>query len=288
MALTPAKLPDDPSTLKRRRGAELGARFGYAAHGLVYGLVAVFAIDAAFGSGGEQAKGGRAAISSVADSTWGAALIVALALGLIAYGLMRLWQGFANPSGHGDDLKGIGKRVGRVCSGGVQLLLAAVALDIAFGWFSAISGGGAASQGGGQDNVSSLTAQVMSWPAGRWIVGAVGVGIALASLRQLQRAVTADFMAELAVHVKQRDWVRKVGRAGFAARFVVFGVIGALLVVAAVNANPSRAEGLGGALRTLQDSSWGPWLLGLVAVGLLAFAITRGVYARYKMVPTSD
>jgi hypothetical protein len=275
--------------VKRQHKLEIMARVGYAAHGLVYALVAVFAIDAAFGGGGEEAKGGKGAVSAIAGSDWGTALIAVLAVGLVAYGLMRLWQGLADPSGHGTDAKGLGVRAGRIGSGLMQLGLAFYAGSLAFGWFGAgVGGGGGGGSGGGGSGAEGLTAQVMSWPAGRWIIGAVGVGIAIGGLMQLKKAIKADFMDELAVDRDKAKWVKPTGRAGFASRFVVFGIIGGFLIAAAVNANPDRAEGLGGALRTLQDQAYGPWLLGITALGLLAFAITRGVFARYKMIPAHD
>ncbi len=278
---------------KRRKGAEVWARVSYAGHGLAYGLVAVFAIDAAFGGGGERAKGGRGAISEIASSGWGTALLVALTVGLVAYGIMRLWQGFADPGGHGSDAKGFATRGGRVASGVVNLLLGLYASSIAFGWFGGLSGrGGGSGQGGGggggSGGASGLTAEVMSWPAGQWIVGIAGVAIAAAGLKQLKHAVSADFMDELSAGAWKRGWVKPTGRAGFAARFVVFGLIGVLIVIAAWQSDPSEAEGLGGALRTLQDQAYGPWLLGVVAIGLLAFAVSRGIFARYMIVPQRD
>lgn len=258
---------------------EIAFRCGYAAHGAVYGLVAILALDAAFGGGG-QVEGGKGALTSIADSGWGTALLVAIGVGLIAYGIMRLWQGIGDPAGHGTNARGLAVRAGRVGSAVAQLALAFYALSLAFGWF-----GGGGSGGAGGEGVRDLTARVMSWPAGRWIVGLLGAAIVGGGLRQLQKAITADFMDELAVSGQRQRWVEPTGRAGFAARFVVFTIIGTFLIVAAVQAQPGEAEGIGGALRTLQDQPFGPWLLGLVALGLLAFAVTRGIFARYRRIP---
>jgi Domain of Unknown Function (DUF1206) len=74
-------------------------------------------------------------------------------------------------------------------------------------------------------------------------------------------------------------WVMHVGRIGLAARGVVFGVIGAFLLSAAVHANPNEARGLSGALRALEQQPFGPWVLGIVALGLAAYGFYMLVLA---------
>lgn len=270
---TPHKRAGDGA--KRR----LLCRLGYAAHGVVYLLIGIFAVDAAFGGGGEQAQGSRDAVASLAEGTWGTVLLTVLALGLFGYSYLRLWQGIGNPAGHDKDVKGIGNRIGRVVSGLVQAALAIFALSIAYGWFTGSSGGG------GSGGAQGLTARVLSWPAGQWIVGIIGVGICIAAFAQLGRAVKASFLKELMIKPKQQEWVKPLGRFGFASRFVVFLIVGGFVIVAAYQAQPGEARGLGGALRTLQEQPYGPWLLGFTGLGLIAFAITRGVFARYAVIP---
>jgi hypothetical protein len=57
---------------------------------------------------------------------------------------------------------------------------------------------------------------------------------------------------------------------GYAARFVVFTIVGVFLIAAAIHAEPEEARGLDGALATLAEQPWGWAVLGVVAVGLLA------------------
>ena len=64
----------------------------------------------------------------------------------------------------------------------------------------------------------------------------------------------------------------------------MFSLIGYGLIKAAVDYDPDKAVGLDGALRRLQDASYGPWLLGLVAVGLIGFAAYSAADARYRRV----
>ena len=74
----------------------------------------------------------------------------------------------------------------------------------------------------------------------------------------------------------------RLGRLGFAARGIVFSIVGALLISAAIHAEPQEARGLGGALTMLGEQSFGPWLLGVVAVGLIAYGFYILVEARYR------
>ena len=77
-----------------------------------------------------------------------------------------------------------------------------------------------------------------------------------------------------------------LGRAGFTAKGVVFNLIGAFLILAGVQADPSEAEGLGGALRSLQGQPYGWILLGLTAIGLGcygAFSFSEALFRRIKV-----
>jgi hypothetical protein len=65
---------------------------------------------------------------------------------------------------------------------------------------------------------------------------------------------------------------------------VVFGLIGIFLVKAAIDYNPNKAVGLDGALAKIVHASYGPFLLGLVAAGLIAFGVYSLSDARYRRI----
>ncbi len=68
---------------------------------------------------------------------------------------------------------------------------------------------------------------------------------------------------------------------GTTARGIVFAVAGALVVQAAVSYKPSKSTGQDGALRTLAHRAYGPWLLGVIAIGLIAFGLYGFAAARW-------
>lgn len=79
-------------------------------------------------------------------------------------------------------------------------------------------------------------------------------------------------------------WGTRLGVAGLLARMVVFGLVGAFLIKAAVEYDPSNAIGIDGALQKLVHQSYGPWLLGVTAAGLIAYGLFCLVEARYREV----
>ena len=69
---------------------------------------------------------------------------------------------------------------------------------------------------------------------------------------------------------------------GHLARGVVFGLIGIFLTRAAIEYDPKNAIGLDGALHRLADASYGSYLLGVTAAGLVCYGLYCLVDARYR------
>jgi hypothetical protein len=72
-----------------------------------------------------------------------------------------------------------------------------------------------------------------------------------------------------------------VGLVGFPGKGIALGLVGGLLVYAAVTFDPAKASGLDGALRTVLDAPFGQFLLTLVALGIAAFGVFCLIRARY-------
>lgn len=257
---------------------ERAARLGYAAKGVVYVTLALIAIQAALGS--RQTEGQRGALDSIADQPAGKLLLVLIVVGMFGYAAWRLIESAQGGDGEGDGAKGIAKRLAHAASGLLYASLGVQALRVLRG---ASAGGAGADDSRSED----WTARLMALPWGRALVIAAGLGVIGYALQQLYKAVTSDVLRHLDLHdasAQRRRWITHVGRAGVAARAVVFLVIGGFLVQAALHADPTRATGLAGALDTLQRTPAGPWLLVGVAIGLLAFGLFQGVQARYRQV----
>ena len=262
---------------RARPAVELLARAGYAAKGVVYTLVGGLALLSAVGSGG-RTTGSTGALRSLLDHSFGQALLAVIAVGLAGYAAWCLIRALFDPEHDGRDARGLWKRAVHFCKG-----LAHAALVVAVVHMIR----GTAAAGGDDRRVRDWTAWLMSFPFGIWLVGATGVGVLVFGVRQLYRAWAVDVDEPLDLRrmgVAAHRWTLAFSRLGMAARGVVFGIVGVFLVSAARHANPSEAQGVGGALHALRQQSYGAALLAVVALGLIAYGAFQFVLARYRRI----
>lgn len=249
------------------------ARFGYAARGVVYAVVGLLAIQAAYGGRG-QTTGQEGALQRIAEQS--KFLLVLMAIGLAGYALWRFVQAALDPENKGTDPKGLAQRGMMVASGIIYGGLAITAARLA-------SGGG----GGGGEGTQGFTANLMTKPFGRWLVVLAGLAVIVSGLYQLKEAYTKKFRERLKLQEMNADEERlatRTGQMGLAARGIVFLITGWFLIQAGLRFDPSQARGLGGALETLASQPYGPWLLGLVALGLVAYGAYSFLEARYRRI----
>ncbi|HSG38386.1 MAG TPA: DUF1206 domain-containing protein, partial [Thermoanaerobaculia bacterium] len=228
-----------------------------------------------FGSRGGQATGTEGALQTVARQS--TALLWLLAFGLLGYAVWRILQGALDPENKGHDPKGLAQRGAMLVSGLVYGGLALAAFRMASG----ASGG---SQGGGQQG---FTAELMTKPFGRWLVALAGLAVIVSGLYQIHNGWTEKFRKHFKTQEMDANEQRlavNTGKMGLIARGIVFLMTGWFLIQAARSFDPSQARGLSGALETLAAQPYGPWLLGLVALGLLAFGAYSILLARYRRI----
>jgi hypothetical protein len=248
-------------------------RFGLAAQGVSYAIVAVLALMLAFDWGGKTADR-PSALQTLADETFGGLLLVILAAGFAAYAAWRFAKAFFDRSHEGERPKGLAKRSGDFFKGLFYAGLAVIVVRILFG-----------ADERGEERADRTTAGVLDWPAGRWIVFAVAAGIAAAAVWNVYRGLSRKFEDDLELGEMTpgvRRWVSRLGLVGLASRGVVFGVIAWFLTKAAYEYDPKEAIGLGGALAKLAAAAYGDALLAAVAAGLLAFAVFCLAQSRYR------
>ncbi len=254
------------------------ARAGLVAKGISFGIVAVLAIGVAVGTGGETTSR-QGALQTLAQHAWGKVLLVLLVLGFVGYAIWRFVQAFAERDDDRDEkgkAKKWGKRAGYAGRGLIYAGLAFTTAKILAG------SGGQESQ---NEKAQKTTAALLDWPGGRWIVGIAGLAIIGAGLWNLYRGIAKKFEDKWRtgeMSTTERKWGGRAGVAGHLARGVVFGLIGTFVTKAAMDYDPNDAIGLDGALQKLANASYGPWLLGLTAAGLLCYALFCLVDARYR------
>lgn len=246
------------------------ARFGLSARAFVYLVIGWLAVQIARGHGNHQANQ-KGALADIAQHSGGVALLWIIGAGFAAYAVWRLAEAAFGTAAEG---RKTGARIQSLVRGIVYAGLAVTT-------FSFIAGASGPSQAQQQE---TLTAKVMKHDAGRWLVGVVGLVVVAVGLAMVVEGATKKFEKQLRtgqMSLRERKIVGRLGMVGTMARGIVFAVAGALVVEAAVNYDARKSSGLDGALRTLADRPYGPWLLGALALGLIVFGVYGFAAARW-------
>jgi Domain of Unknown Function (DUF1206) len=254
------------------RWVERTARVGLAARGLVYVLIGILAFQIAFVDRAERADQ-KGAFQTLAQNGFGKLVLWLVIIGFVGYGV---WQATEAAWGHRrerDERKRIANRAESAVKAVIYLVLAVVA-------FRVVTGSSQGDQGGEQ-----VTAKLLQLPGGRFLVGLAGVVIVAAAVLLTWRGLRTEFeehldLAELGP--KSQSAVINLGKAGYLARGIVFTLVGILVVAAAVTFDPDKARGMDAALRQVAAQPYGPWLLGLMALGLMCFGVYSFAESRYR------
>nr|WP_235002006.1 DUF1206 domain-containing protein [Actinacidiphila paucisporea] len=243
-------------------------RAGFTARGVIYLLVGYLALRIAFGEKGDEADR-QGALRQIARQPFGTGLLWLLAAGLAC---MALWRG-ANALIGGEST---GKRL---AAGGRAVFYAVLC------WGTATYAAGAGGSSSSDKKSKDVTASLLKLPGGRWIAGAVGVGLCVAGVVIAVRALRRKFLKKLEtgrMGRRTRAAVTATGTGGGAARGGVYAGAGAFAVVAAVRFDPNKAKGMDDTLRSFAHTPAGPWLLVVVAAGLMLFGLFSFASARWR------
>jgi hypothetical protein len=240
-------------------------RLGYAVKGFLYTAIGFIAIASALGKSKTPADQ-LGAISTFTRLPAAEPLLWITLIGLISYALWGLIRAIFDPLHKGTDLEGLLSRAG-------YLVSAATYASFVLPTYDLIRGSRHLS---GSTSTVQMVSTLMSVPMGRWLVGIIGVAAICAGLFQIYSGIKMDFdevFKPYGLSAKQLRVARQLGRYGTIARGVVFALVGFFFGLAAYEANPGSAKGFNGALKYLEAQPYGLWLLGIVAIGLIAFGI---------------
>jgi hypothetical protein len=251
---------------------KVGARIGLLCYGVTHLLIAWIALQIAFG-GDSQKASQNGAFQELTGNTFGLIMLWIIVVGFVAVALWRLTQAIWGYRYESDKKTQLRKRASAAGKAVVFVALAVLAATTAAG------GGG----GGGQQKA---TAGLLGIPGGRWLVGAIGLGIIVAGGTKIYAGWKKKFVSDMSMpsDQKERTTVERTGQVGFIAKGVSVALIGILVVFAAIQFDPAKASGLDAALRGLAQQPFGPWLLALVALGLAAYGVFCAFDARYHRV----
>ena len=266
----------DSAELHARQAAnsewlDRAARLGFLAKGLVYVLIGVLAFQVAMGD--QQRADQKGALQSIADKPGGSVVLWLMVLGFLAYAAWRFSEAAFGRRDETDEKKRTAKRIGSAANGAIYLAFAVLAFRTVTS--SSSSGGGGA----------DITAKVLDWPAGQAIVVIAGLVIMVVAVALAWRGLKTDFEKHLNTGGMSRTTftaVRRLGQVGYIARGAVFLLIGGLVVKAAMDHQPGKAQGFDVALRSLAGAPFGQVLLIAAALGLICFGAYCVAEARYR------
>ena len=246
---------------------------GYAARGAIYIIMGILALQLALGRRkGETDQAG--ALAEIGNKSFGKTLLIAMAVGFLAYALWHLLAAALNLQC--EDSKHRALRVIRFF------------LYSAFAW-STLQFALNAEQQGGDKKSRDFTKRIFEWPAGRWLVAALGLvflGMAAYSARQASGDRYKQDLKTWEMSGRDHTIIETIARVGLYARMFVFGLIGLFLLQAAWTHDAKKAKGIDDSLRTVAQAPFGKVALGALAIGLAAFGLYSLIEARYRKVMT--
>ncbi len=250
---------------------EYTARAGFAASGVLHLLVAFIIVRLAFGAAGNADQSG--ALATLAGQPGGAVMLWVTAVGMLALGLWRLAEALLGSkpgerSGTRRDDSPAWKRAKSIALAVVNFAIALSAARFAMG----------SGQSSSQQN-AGMSAQLMQSGWGKALLIAIGVGAAIVGGYHVYKGVSKKFLKDL--RVSGSTAVVAVGVTGYIGKGLVLAGAGLLVVVAVLQADPSKSTGLDAAVKTLGHAPFGKFLLLLAAVGIAAFAGYSFVRSRY-------
>lgn len=270
------------STIRRRRSSrsssrapahsfDLLARLGFTARGVVYVLIGLLALAIAFGKRAPAADR-TGALQAVAAEPLGKALLWLLVVGFAAMALWRFAQAFYGV--HGNRKRGGAE---------ILALVRGIIYTVVFVGTLRFVLDARLPQSSNQQS-RDFTVTAMAHSGGRILVILVGLVIAGIGLYMIRTGLTKSFLKDLrltGVARRTREGVTALGMSGNVARGILFAGVGAFMVAAAVHFNPSAAKGTDATLRSFAHTSFGPWLLAVIAIGLALFGAYSLCEARW-------
>lgn len=267
-------------TARVDKGLEVLARLGYGARGLVYlsvGLVTLLAAIDVVGS----SVGTSGAIGAVAEQPLGRVWLIALGLGLWAFVVWRVLQAVFDADREGTSRKALMLRTGQAVSGVFYALMASTVFEV----LDEITTDPSA------DDVAEnqeKAAMLLSMPFGDWLLIAVGLVVAAVGVGNILKGFGADFGEDLACSLKMKKRCIPFARAGYVARGLTYLPLALFVTLAGMRASAEGVTSFGASLDALESQPGGSLMLGLAAVGLMAFGLFALIEARFRRIRAPD
>lgn len=244
------------------------AQLGYGARGVIYLVIGGLAIMAATGNSNGETTDSEGAIVKILEQPFGNAMLVVLVIGLIGYAFWRMVQAIKDTDDHGRSGKGLAIRGGLLVGAVTHGMLAVFAVRLMLGDHSESDNGGT----------------WLSTGPGLVLMGITGLVVIGAGVAHCVKGWTARFEN----YMNTPGWAKPLCQFGLMARGVVLCIVGAFLIRSAWRTGAGDIEGTEEALNALASNTYGSWLLGFVAVGLMAFGLYSLLQAFFRRIDTPE
>jgi hypothetical protein len=251
------------------------ARLGYASKAIIYAIVGVLAILTVVNRGG-RITDTSGALRVVLRQPFGRAMLIVLAIGLCGYAVWRLLDAMSDPDHHGTTARGLVIRIGNAIRGGIYGVLGIEAIRLLRGL-----------RGSNGDEAEMWTARILEFPFGAAAIGIAGAIVAVYGASELIASIHGKHDPKVdwfSIRADLRPALHSISRFGVGVRGCLIATLGVFLVRAALTHDPNQAAGARESILRLGGLGDGRWFLGLIAAGLLAYAVDQAVHARHRRI----
>lgn len=240
--------------------------------GAIYCLLGGLTAMAAIGAGGDI-NGRSGVMEFLLELPLGKGLVAIVSAGLVAYSLWRFYEAYSDPKSDNGETRW-GAKVRYVYSG---VLYGFLAYSFARALFGSSSSDG--------ESKKVVLAKLLESSWGQWLIVAIAALVAGQALYQFYRGYTGKFMQKLDDHPDETatyKLIKNTGMVGYYSRGVVFGILAYLLLRVMLDHNADAYDGTKGAFQYLLSFSFGSYLMGAVALGLLGYGVFTLMVGRYN------
>lgn len=261
---------------------------GFFTKGIIYFLIGALTFMAAFGLGGDITST-DGVIKFLLDLPAGKVLGAVVALGLFAYTLWRLYEMLFLPGFSRGADKPAKKGFKRFRYFYSAVFYGFIAYSFAKPFIQDLRGQEQPQVSSGGNEQKAALWELLSTDWGEYVIWALAIIVAGQAIWQWKLAYSAKFMKKIDNYpdIKHEyDLIRKSGRMGYLARGIVFGILSFFLIKVILQHNANAYKGTEGALQYLLSFSYGPYLLGATALGLIGYGVFNLMVARHANLTT--
>ena len=255
---------------------EASSRFGFAANGFVYLSVGILMLASAIGMRG-QAVDPHGVLYVLAQQPFGRLWLILIGAGLWAFVGWRVLQAVFDVDHEGSDLKGWVVRAAQGSSGLAYAVLASGVFEL----LDEVGPNMGAEQLAENQEKASI---LLGLPFGGAALIVIGLIIAGVGIGNVIMGIVNDFGATLVCSKTVCRWVLPLARVGYVARGLAYLPLALFVTLAGYRAQSDRVETFGTALEALERQPGGAIMLGMTAVGLIAFGAYAFVEARFRRI----